>query len=125
MRTESYKEFEDGPWLSKKSMEWFVNAYLSDSTKKDHYTVSVLNSTNEQLRNLPQALIITDENDVLRDEGEKYAHKLMNAGVEVVTVRYLGTIHDFLILKPLKETSAVKNALNLIIMQINNILNQK
>lgn len=47
------------------------------------------------LKGLPPALIITDENDVLRDEDEEYARRLMQAGVDMTVVRYVGTFHDF------------------------------
>jgi acetyl esterase/lipase len=40
--------------------------------------------------------VITDENDVLRDEGEAYGRNLLHAGVEVTVVRYLNTIHEFM-----------------------------
>jgi len=50
---------------------------------------------------------------VLRDEGEAYAHKLMHAGVPVLMVRFGGTIHDFMLLEPLKDTLATKNAIRL------------
>jgi len=50
---------------------------------------------------LPRALIITAENDVLRDEGEAYGRKMIEAGVEVVTTRYNATIHDFVMLNAL------------------------
>lgn len=56
-------------------------------------------------------MIITDENDVLRDQGEAYAHKLMVAGVEVVATRYLGTIHDFVMLNPIAQTPAPRAAI--------------
>ena len=71
-------------------MEWFWNAYAPNIAERKKHTVSPLHATTAQLKNLPPALIITDENDVLRDEGETYAHKLMQAGVEVNAVRYMG-----------------------------------
>jgi acetyl esterase len=61
---------------------------------------------------LPPALVITDENDVLRDEGEAYAHKLMQANVTVTATRYLGTIHDFMMLNAIADTSAVLGAVD-------------
>ena len=57
--------------------------------------------------------MITDENDVLRDEGEAYAHKLIQAGVTVTAVRYLGTIHDFVMLNELANTPATRSAIDL------------
>jgi acetyl esterase len=46
--------------------------------------------------------------DVLRDEGEAYAAKLRSAGVPVTTVRFDGTIHDFMLLNALSETRATR-----------------
>jgi acetyl esterase len=65
--------------------------------------VSPLQASVEQLKGLPPALIINGENDVLRDEGEAYALKLLEAGVRVTAVRYHGTIHDFVMLNPIAD----------------------
>ena len=54
---------------------------------------------------------MTAEADVVRDEGEAYASKLREAGVPVTGVRYLGTIHDFLLLNALRETNAARAAI--------------
>jgi acetyl esterase/lipase len=56
-------------------------------------------------------LLIVDEADVLRDEGEAYAAKLRLAGVPVTTVRYDGTIHDFMLLNALSKTRATRAAI--------------
>lgn len=114
MDTQSYNDFKDGPWLTKEAMNWFWNAYISDKNDlKDPY-VSPLNADTEDLGGMPDTLIITDENDVLRDEGEAYAQKLDMAGVNVLNIRTNGTIHDFLMLNALSETPQATGALMIV-----------
>ncbi|TDW26785.1 alpha/beta hydrolase family protein [Rhizobium azibense] len=94
-------------------MKWFWNAYLPDEAKRKDPTATPLNASLEQLNGLPPALIVTDENDVLRDEGEAYGRKLSQAGVKVTSVRYNGTIHDFVLLNAISETPAGRSAITL------------
>jgi acetyl esterase len=110
MSTESYEEFANGPWLTKKGMAWFWDQYLPDVGKRSDIHVSPLNASVEQLRGLPPTLLIVDENDVLRDEGEAYGRKLASAGVPVISLRYNGTIHDFMMLNPIAQTLPVRAA---------------
>lgn len=109
--TESYNKFSQGYWLSKEAMKWFWDAYLPSEIEGKKYTASPLLAPAEQLKGLPPALIFTNEYDVLRDEGEAYARKLMEAGIEVTAVRLLGTIHDCLMLNPLAHSKVVKDAI--------------
>ena len=111
MDTHSYDQFRDGPWLSKKAMEWFWDAYAPDKSIRDDLYISPLQAEETQLAGLPKTLIITAENDVLRDEGEAFARKLDSAGVDVLNVRINGTIHDFLMLNALSNTEPAKGAL--------------
>ncbi len=114
MDTQSYQEFADGPWLTRKAMAWFWDAYAPDQSVRMQITASPLRATLDELSGLPPTLVITDENDVLRDEGEAYAHKLMTAGVQVGAVRCLGTVHDFAMLNPLSKTPATRTAIGLV-----------
>jgi acetyl esterase len=109
--TPSYAQFADGPWLTKRAMEWFWDAYLPDLTARKQPTATPLNASLDQLTGLPEALVIVDENDALRDEGEAYARKLSDAGVRVTSVRYNGTIHDFVMLNALADTPATRGAI--------------
>jgi len=109
--TPSYTRFADGPWLTKRAMQWFWDAYLPDLAARKQPTAAPLNASLDQLAGLPEALVITDENDVLRDEGEAYARKLSNAGVRVTSVRFNGTIHDFVMLNALADTPATRGAI--------------
>ena len=116
--TDSYYQFADGPWLTKKAMEWFWDAYEPDVEKRNDPLFSPLQATLEELSGLPSALVITDENDVLRDEGEAYAHKLMDAGVNVSAVRCLGTMHDFAMLNAISNTPATRTAIQLVNLKL-------
>src|SRR5215468_1538867 len=72
MNTASYDEFATGYYLSREEMEWFWNAYAPDPAQRTHITASPNRATAEQLSGLPPALLLVDEADVLRDEGEDY-----------------------------------------------------
>lgn len=110
MDTDSYRAFANGPFLTQPAMAWFWDAYLPDVAARKDIHVSPLNASTEQLKGLPPALVITDENDVLRDEGEAFARKLIAAGVPTISTRYLGTIHDFVMLNALGDTPAATAA---------------
>jgi acetyl esterase/lipase len=112
MSTGSYNEFAEGPWLTRKAMEWFWDQYLPDIAKRADPHASPINASLEQLKGLPQTLLFVDENDVLRDEGEAYGRRLAAAGVAVTSVRYNGTIHDFMLLNPIANTPAVRGAVD-------------
>ena len=110
--TPSYRQFGGGDyWLSRDAMRWFWDSYAPDVTMRNQSTARPLRAPPEQLRGQPPALVITGECDVLRDEGEAYAHTLIAAGVRVTATRYLGAIHDFVLLNPITESPVVRGAI--------------
>ena len=109
--TDTYELYADGPWLTRESMRWFWNSYLPDEERRWEVTASPLMASLDQLRDLPPALLINGQHDVLCAEGEAYARRLTEAGVPVTQVRYGGTIHDFVLLNPISGTPAVRAAI--------------
>jgi acetyl esterase len=109
--TDSYREFADGPHLTARAMAWFWDAYLPDRGRRHEVLASPINATAAQLAGLPEAFVVVDECDVLRDEGEAYARHLIAAGVRCTSVRYNATIHDFMMLNALRETEAAAAAI--------------
>jgi acetyl esterase/lipase len=110
MDSGSYEQFAEGYFLTAKSMAWFWDAYAPDPDRRAEPYASPLRASDEQLAGLPPALVIVDEADVLRDEGEAYGARLRAAGVAVTTVRYDGITHDFMMLNPLSDTHATRAA---------------
>lgn len=108
--TESYKKFGQDRFLTVATMKWMYDFYIPDPAKRNVIYASPLQASIEQLKGLPPTLILTAENDILRDEGEAFGRKLSEAGVKVSTVRYVGMIHDFGLLNGLATLPAV-NAL--------------
>jgi acetyl esterase len=88
----SMDENAEGYFLTKASMEWFVQCYVGDQDVKSA-AVSPLHA--DSLAGLPPALVITAEYDPLRDEGTAYAAALQEAGVPTEHLRYDGQIHGF------------------------------
>jgi acetyl esterase len=109
--TESYLKFGTDRFLARAFMKYGWDLYAPDAKIRDNPYVSPLRAGGDQLKGLPPALIVTAENDPLRDEGEAYARKLKEAGVDVASVRYNGTIHDFVLLNALRNVPSTEAAL--------------
>lgn len=106
----SYREFGNGPFLTRKAMDYFLEANYPAESRQDVLAFP-LRASLEQLTGLPPATIIVAENDLLRDEGEAYGRRLIEAGVPVATTRFNGTIHDFVMLNPLAASEPARAAI--------------
>src|SRR5262245_33213866 len=113
--TGSYREYGTGRFLARAFMKYGWDLYAPDVKTRDNPYVSPLRANLDQLKGLPPALVITAENDPLRDEGEAYARKLKDAGVTVAAVRYNGTIHDFVLLNAIRNVPSTEAAIEQIV----------
>ncbi len=113
MSTQSYRDFSEGPYLTRKAMKWFWDNYVPEPSRRDERNASPLRARDSDLELLPPTLIITAENDVLRDEGEEYARRLDEVGVPVASLRVNGTLHDFLMLDILAQMPSTRAAMTM------------
>ncbi|MCX5538778.1 alpha/beta hydrolase [Paraburkholderia sp. CNPSo 3076] len=81
-------------------------AYLPDATQRMHPYAAPLESL--RLGGLPPTLIVTAQNDVLHIEAEKYASRLIDAGVRTQVVRYPSVSHANLAAHPAALSEAVR-----------------
>lgn len=92
--TDSYREFATGFGLTRSNMQWFWDCYLNETAERDNPEVSPLRA--KSLKALPSAFVLTAHSDVLRDEGEAYAKRLVEAGVPTTCVRFRAMNHGFI-----------------------------
>ena len=93
--TESYAKYSEQRFLTSSLMQWMFDQYTTNPEQRKERYVSPLQASIEELKGLPPTVIQVAENDILRDEGETLGRNLDKAGVESVTIRYNGVIHDF------------------------------
>ncbi len=93
MDTPSYKETENAMPLNRQAMEWFAKTIVAKPEDAKDTRLNIVNGAN--LKNLPDATIITAQIDPLRSEGQDLANKLKAAGVEVAYRNYEGVVHEF------------------------------
>ncbi|MFZ9668272.1 MAG: alpha/beta hydrolase [Solirubrobacterales bacterium] len=85
-RTASYHQFSTGFFLSEEKMDFYRDCYLPGGSDRSDPRVSPLRA--KLLRGLPPTYVATAAADPLRDEGEAFAARLGEEGVEVELERF-------------------------------------
>lgn len=102
--TTSLREYAEGYFLERKTLDWFYAHYLpTDADKKDP-RISPLHA--EDFSGLPPAYVMLAGFDPLHDEGLAYAKKLRAAGVTVTVADYPDMVHDFIYLQAVLPQAA-------------------
>jgi acetyl esterase len=99
----SRRTFAEGFLLTRADMDWFEDHYLPPGIDRGDPRVALLEATD--LSGLPPAYVATAGFDPLRDEGEAFARRLREAGVQVALRRHPGLVHTFLNLTAICPTA--------------------
>ena len=88
----SMREYAENHFLTADAVEWFANHYVPAPIDRRQPWVSPARAN---LAGLPPAFVLTAECDPLRDQGEAFAQRLKDAGVQTTLTRYDGMFHPF------------------------------
>ncbi|MDZ7801996.1 MAG: alpha/beta hydrolase [Trueperaceae bacterium] len=106
----SRRENGEGYGLTQEAMDWFARQYVRSAEEAAHPDASPLLA--HSLADLPPAFVLTAEYDPLRDEGDAYARRLAEEGVDVRHLQLHGTVHGVLTAEPpFRSTHAAWDAL--------------
>ena len=116
----SHSKFS-GYFLTQEDMYYFKNHYLAAAGDDTNCYASPLLAAD--LSGLPPALVVTAGYDPLHDEGEVYAARLKEAGVEVTYYCYDGMIHGFFSFgSMMKEPRAIHSLIEMISNKLRSIV---
>lgn len=118
MDTASYHAPQNQLLLTKETGDWFWDHYLPDKNLRSDPRASPLRAAN--LAGLPPAIIVLASHDILRDEGQAYADRLLEAGVACDLSIAQGQIHGFFVMGGVMP--AAKDALDFIAQKLDAIL---
>jgi acetyl esterase/lipase len=92
-QTQSVSAFANAYPLSKQTLSWFMGHYAPEGAPERDLRLSPLRA--EDLSGLAPAIVVTAGFDPLVDQGEIYAHRLLDAGVPVLYRCYDPLAHGF------------------------------
>ncbi len=93
---DSMADAADARPLNRPLLSWMaMHAFEGRPDAATDPRIDLLGWSDEQLALMPPTLVITDERDVLRSQGQEFGKKLQAAGVETTGSYFAGAMHEF------------------------------
>jgi acetyl esterase len=125
-KSETYKTFRDGPYLTEKTMDWMIGAFLPKEEDRRTALASPLAfASDEVLAKFPPTTIILSGADPLIGEGEAFGHRLQSLGVDTAILKAEGVIHDFVLLEPIRNSATPRAVTELAALKLLQAISSK
>ncbi|XWW99221.1 hypothetical protein V2A60_007230 [Cordyceps javanica] len=113
-KSATYKQFENGPYLTEKTMDWMIAAFLPKADDRCSDLASPLvYAPDEVLAKFPPTTIFLSGADPLIGEGEAFGHRLQKLGIDAAIIKAEGVIHDFALLEPIRHAATSRAVIEL------------
>ncbi|GKU08421.1 lipase [Fusarium langsethiae] len=120
-KSETCKIFKDGPYLSEKTMDWMIPAFLpNEKDRKLPLTSPLQFASDEVLAKFPPTTVFLSGADPLIGEGEAFGHRLQELGVDASVIKADGQVHDFVMLAPVRESPTARAVVELAALKLLN-----
>ena len=116
-------KFQDGPVLTTAFITQGLDAYIPQAADRTNALASPSLLKPEQLRaSIPPTTLVTTEADWLRDEGEQFAAKLQQSGVECAFLRAGASVHDVELFRGARDSPTAKAVMSLVATKLKEVL---
>jgi len=113
-KSTTYKSFKEGPYLTERTMDWMVDAFLPNKADRRNSLTSPLSFLSDgELAQFPPTTLFLSGADPLIAEGEAFGLRLQENGVETSIMKADGQIHDYVMLEPIRRTATAKAVVEL------------
>ncbi|POR38540.1 Uncharacterized protein TPAR_01261 [Tolypocladium paradoxum] len=113
------------PYLSEKTMDWMIDAFLPNPEDRRQALTSPLAYTpDEVLAKFPPTTIFVSGVDPLIAEGEEFGQRLQKAGVDVAILKAEGQIHDYVLLEPVRKSATARAVVELAALKLGQAISQ-
>ncbi|KAJ4128168.1 hypothetical protein NW768_008454 [Fusarium equiseti] len=113
-KSKTYQTFQNGPYLSEKTMDWMIPAFLpKEEDRKLPLTSPLQFAPDEVLAKFPPTTIFLSGADPLIGEGEAFGHRLQQLGVDAAVLKADGQVHDFAMLAPIRGSPTARAVVEL------------
>lgn len=105
-KSETYTTFKNGPYLTEKTMDWMINAFLpNESDRRGPLTSPLKFAPDDVLERFPPTTIFVSAADPLIGEGEAFGRRLQKLGVDAAILKAEGVVHDYVMLEPVRNAA--------------------
>lgn len=113
-KSSTYQTFRDGPYITERTLDWMVDAFLPNPQDRCNALTSPLSfASDRQLSLFPPTTLFVSGADPLIEEGEAFGHRLQKAGVETTILKADGQIHDYVMLEAVRKSPTARAVVEL------------
>ena len=118
-KSETYKTYSNGPYLTEKTMDWMIPSFLpNEADRKLPLTSPLKYAPDSVLKQFPPTSVFLSGADPLIGEGQAFGRRLQQLGVQAGIYHADGVVHDYVMLEPVRGSATAKGLVKLAALEL-------